>query len=180
MWWRQHGPAEHGWVHRSAGTTLWWSCHSLLKQWECSHSWQPCHRSLPNGHGVLPKGDRHLWPRFSPGSHQNPTSTRQMINQLQTHPNAVISKISVIFVMAQRHRVHAFKMRNQRIMYWCMSCFHAWTVYLSEIQHKKYFRTFILLSPSLTVNIRRPVRSKTTQYTEERWPRIRLCIFMCW
>lgn len=132
MWWRPRGPAERWWVHRSAGTILWWSCHSLLKQWECSHSWQPCHRSLLNGHGVLPKGDHHLWPRFSPGSHQNPTSTWQVHNQLQTHLNVVISKITVLFLMAQRHRVHAFKMTKAEnnvlvnVMFSCVNCLLKW------------------------------------------------------
>lgn len=74
MWWRQRGPAGHWWVRRSAGTTLGWFCHNWLKQWECSRSWQPCHRFLLSGHGALPKGGRHPWPRFSPGSHQNPAS----------------------------------------------------------------------------------------------------------
>ncbi len=32
----------------------------------------------------------------------------------------------------------------------------------------------------LTVKMRRPVRSKVTQYTDDRCPRILLCIFICW
>lgn len=78
MWWRPRGPAEQWWVHRYAGTTLWWICRSLPRQWGCSHGWRPCRRSPLSGRGVLPGDGRHLWPRFSPGSHQNPKSHRTL------------------------------------------------------------------------------------------------------